>query len=101
VSVKLDYDTYIEVSEDLLNPIVGEGLDVDTLKRLYLSKLVYLKNLRRQCFFDINKTSATFSSTDLAHITGAIKYTNSHLRELILKSVREALDNISSSSLAS
>ena len=60
MSVKLDYDTYIEISEDLLNPIIGEGLDLDTLKRLYMSKLVYLNNLRKQCFMDINKLTHFF-----------------------------------------
>ena len=101
MSVKLDYDTYIEISEDLLNPIVGEGLDLDTLKRLYMSKLVYLNNLRKQCFMDINKLNSTFSSSDLAHITGAIQFTNTHIRELVLKSVKDALQRVSSSSIAS
>jgi hypothetical protein len=95
LSVKLDYDTYKEVSQDLLSPIIAEGLDLDTLKRLYMSKLVYLNNLRKQCFRDINKSSSVFSAEDLTLITQAISQTNDHLRALVLNTLSESLNRLS------
>ena len=93
MSLLVDYDTYKEVSEDLLRPIVAEGLDIDTLKRLYVSKLVYLENLRKQCFKDLNKVNSIFNPEDLKLITDAIKENNHHIRNLILSSVYLALEN--------
>ena len=92
MSIKIDYDTYKEVSEDLLSPIVADGLDVDTLKRLYMSKLVYLNNIRKQCFRDINLKESTFEAGDLEHITQAIQNTNEHLRNLVIATLLRVLD---------
>lgn len=94
MSIKLDYDTYKEVSEDLLSPIVADGLDIDTLKRLYQSKLVYLNNLRKQCFLDVNRSESVFSSQDLEHVTQAISSTNYHIRELILLTLENTLESL-------
>lgn len=93
MSLRLDFETYQEISADLLNPIVANGLDNDTLKRLYISKLVYLKNLRRQCFVDVNTKTPVFSTEDLNLITEAIGRTDEHLRYLILSAVSNALEN--------
>lgn len=94
MSVKIDYATYLEISEDLQCPIIAEGLDLDTLKRLYLSKLVYLKNLRRQCFLDVNGIEPVFQTADLKLITDAIDCTNSHIRNLVLNSLEDTLSKI-------
>lgn len=38
-----DYDTYKEIMGELPKPIIADGLDLETLKRLYESKAVYLR----------------------------------------------------------
>ena len=53
-----DYETYREIMGELLSPIMADGLDGDTLKRLYVSKSVYLENLRMKCFIDLNKENS-------------------------------------------
>ena len=93
MSANLDYSTYKEVSGDLLSPIASEGLDVDTLKRLYLSKLVYLNNIREKCFRDVNTDKTPFKVEDLEHICKAIKSTNQHLRELVVSKLTIAIEN--------
>lgn len=83
-----DYETYKEIMTDLLRPISGAGLDDDTLKRLYESKLVYLDNLRAKCFMEMNSAKVThFKGEDHALILGAIKQTRLHLREVILLTI--------------
>ena len=79
-----DYSTYKEVMDELNHPIDTRGLDPDTIKRLYESKLVYLENLRVKCFFEINQTHSEFLPSDYQLILQAIRQTNQHLRELIL-----------------
>lgn len=88
-----DYATYKGIMEELLQPIVANGLDHDTLKRLYESKLVYLENLRIKCFHDINsnKVIAYFSTDDYAIILKALEQTKAHVRDLIILAVKHAL----------
>ena len=88
-----DYETYREIMDELLQPIQAEGLDVDTLKRLYESKLVYLENLRVRCFYELNgEQSGHFTMHDYQLILKAAKETNRHLRELILVAVSTKLE---------
>ena len=87
-----DYETYREIMGELLSPIMPEGLDLDTLKRLYESKAVYLENLRVKCFWEINKNPLTFFTTsDYTLILRAIKETSHQLRHLILAAVNSQL----------
>jgi len=87
-----DYETYREIMSDLMQPISGEGLDDDTLKRLYESKLVYLENLRQKCFVELNSAKPShFSTDDQALVLAAIKQTRVFLRELILLSITNNL----------
>ena len=87
-----DYATFKEIMGELLNPIMAEGLELDTLKRLYESKAVYLENLRVKCFWEINKNPRTFFSTqDYQLILRAIAETRNHLRHLILAAVNSQL----------
>ena len=79
-----DYETYREIMGELLRPIEAHGLDVDTLKRLYESKLVYLENLRVQCFLELNGEGGHFTMEDYKLILRALEETNKHLRDLIL-----------------
>jgi hypothetical protein len=80
-----DYETYREIMGELMRPIESMGLDLDTLKRLYQSKLVYLENLRAKCFIEINCGRTThFTMQDYQLILGALGETNRHVRELIL-----------------
>lgn len=80
-----DYATYREIMGELLRPIEAEGLDLETLKRLYESKLVYLENLRINCFREINsKKGGHYTVYDYQLIIKAVSETNRHLRDLIL-----------------
>jgi hypothetical protein len=91
-----DFETYREIMDDLLRPIASEGLDEDTLKRLYESKLVYLENLRQKCFVEINSESIChFTKDDHALIIGAIKNTRLQIRDLVLLSIQCNLSRLS------
>jgi len=83
-----DFATYREIMGELLRPIEAHGLDVDTLKRLYESKLVYLENLRVRCFFELNSAAGGhFTMNDYKLILQALADTNRHLRNLILLAI--------------
>jgi hypothetical protein len=87
-----DYETYREIMGELLRPIDAHGLDVDTLKRLYESKLVYLENLRVQCFVELNGgKGGHFTMDDYRLILQALAETNRHLRDLILVAINTNL----------
>ena len=87
-----EYDTYREIMGELLRPIEAQGLDVDTLKRLYESKLVYLENLRVKCFIELNGAGGGyFTMPDYELILRALAETNRHLRDLILLAMSSQL----------
>ena len=87
-----DYETYREIMGELLRPIDASGLDVDTLKRLYESKLVYLENLRVKCFVAVNSTQpGPFTVEDYSLILKALAETNRHLKDLILIAINSNL----------
>lgn len=83
-----DYETYREIMGELLRPISGDGLDADTLKRLYESKLVYLENLRVKCFREINMIeNSPFTGSDYDLILQSIAQTRTHLRHVMLAGI--------------
>ena len=87
-----DFETYREIMGELLKPINEQGLDPDTLKRLYESKAVYLENLRVKCFMELNSGKNTFFSwEDYLLIIKAIKENRKHVRALILLVFNEKL----------
>ena len=87
-----DYETYREIMGELMRPIEAGGLDVETLKRLYESKLVYLENLRIKCFVAINgPTPGHFTMDDYQLIVRALSETNKHLRDLVLLAITSTL----------
>lgn len=87
-----DYETYQEIMGDLLRPIEGKGLDIDTLRRLYESKLVYLENLRIKCFLEINGGGAGyFTVEDYQLILKAVRESNTHLRTVMLGAITHHL----------
>lgn len=87
-----DYQTYREIMSELATPIHAEGLDADTLKRLYDSKLVYLENLRTKCFREMNLAKdSPFTSDDLQLIIGSIAQTKEHIAELVRHAVHVSL----------
>jgi len=89
-----DYDTYREIMSELLNPISANGLDADTLYRLYKSKLVYLENLRTKAFIGLNSPQATlFTVEDYQLILKAIQQNKEHLRAVILLAVGSKLNS--------
>ncbi len=92
-----DFETYREIMNELLEPIIGEDLDADTLKRLYESKLVYLENLRLKCFLELNndEDDGYFTTEDYKLILDARNETHGHLRKLIICALSDNLDRIS------
>jgi len=87
-----DYETYREIMDELLRAIDGEGLDTDTLKRLYESKLVYLENLRVKCFYEMNNSAPGFFTVDdYQMVITAIKRTKVHLHDLVMLAVSSGL----------
>lgn len=96
-STATDYETYREIMEDLLKPISGEGLDLETLKRLYESKMVYLENLRVKCFKELNGgRDCYFSHEDYKLIVRAGIETRKQLRQVVLNAIHTRLSNIRS-----
>lgn len=90
--VATDYQTYREIMDELVKPIIGEDLDPETLKNLYESKAVYLENLRLRCFSELNQGRAThFTWDDYRLILKAKDQTKSHVRQLILLVLRDKL----------
>ena len=88
----IDYETYCEIMSDLMSPIDDSGLDKETLKCLYESKLIYLENLRMKCFHEINShRQGPFSSQDLSLIISALEQTKEHLRDLVIVSLSHAI----------
>lgn len=94
-----DYETYREIMGELLRPIEAHGLDVDTLKRLYESKLVYLENLRIKCFKELNRAGASgnFTVSDYQLILKALAETRRHLRDLMLLAISTHLKKANAS----
>ena len=87
-----DYDTYAQIMGELLQPIAQDGLEPETLKRLYESKMVYLENLRVKCFRALNsERKGLFKMEDYHLILKASKETQAHLRDLILLTVTNHL----------
>ena len=87
-----DYNTYKEIAHELMLPIEGNDLDVQTLKSLYESKLIYLKTLRLSCFREINgKKQTKFQLADYKNILKAIDKTNAHLHDLIVLAVSSSM----------
>jgi hypothetical protein len=92
-----DYETYKEIMEDLLKPINSDDIDVETLKRLYESKLVYLQNLRVKCFRELNQTKPShFSQDDYKLIVRACAETRNQLRNVVIDAIQAKLSNIRS-----
>jgi len=87
-----DYETYREIMDELVKPIVGEGLDPETLKNLYESKAVYLENLRVRSFTELNHLKSThFTWKDYQLILDAMQQTRNHVRQLILLVIHDKL----------
>jgi len=83
-----DYATYKEIMAELGKPIEASGLEFETLKRLYESKLVYLENLRQRAFRDLNHPGKqTFSSADYEFILSAIKQSKEHLSQSVMQAI--------------
>lgn len=94
-----DYESFHEILDDLMKPIRDDGLNVETVIRLYESKLAYLENIRIKCFRDVNartlrKESNGFQVQDYELIIAAIDLTRKTLKYTILTSVRESLSKI-------
>lgn len=92
-----DFETYKEIMDDLLKPISPDGLDYDTLKRLYESKMVYLENLRIKCFREVNMNKNThFRHQDYELIVRAAVETKAQLRSVVISAISDRLSTIKS-----
>jgi len=92
-----DYETYREIMEDLLKPIASDGIEPETLKRLYESKMVYLENLRVKCFREVNSEKKShFNQEDYKLIVRAGAETRKELRQVVLLAIQARLSNIRS-----
>ncbi len=90
--MRIDYETFKEIEPELLRPILGDGLDYETLRKLYESKIVYLSHLRTRCFVEINQSETPdFKPEDLATIVRALALTRGHVRSLVLTAMQESL----------
>lgn len=87
-----DYETYREIIDELIQPIYGIGLDHETLKRLYESKLVYLENLRTKIFYSMNAEDVSFFDVnDYQLVLEAIDLSKKHMKSLVLLAVSDQL----------
>lgn len=91
------FEFYREIVDELLSPI-DLSLEPQVRYELYLSKLVYLENLREQCFRSVNKKSMervnSFSGEDLQTIQNAIVATHQFLRDTILEDLHNRIERI-------
>lgn len=93
-SYATDYETYSQIKWELHRPIQDEGLDLETLKRLYESKIAYLERLRIKCFSAINqKIPSAFQMQDYEYILVALQTTKEQLRQLIRTTLGESIRN--------
>lgn len=91
-----EYRIYRKVFEELARPLDVSGLDIETIIKLYKSKLIYLENLRLRCFNHINHrvpsgSVSCFNGHDLSFIIYAQKETKLHLRQVYLSGIRHHL----------
>ena len=93
-----DYESFQEIIDDLMKPIRGDGLAVETVVRLYESKLAYLENVRIKCFRDINHAKGDnrqkFQTQDYELILAAIDLTKKTLKLTVLSSVTDLLKKV-------
>lgn len=93
--IQSSYELYKEIAEDLCVP-VDFKLPVDVRYQLYLSKMVYLRNLFDQCFKSINhfQNKEQFSANDFEMIRSAIEATQEFLRQTCLQAMDESLERL-------
>ena len=90
--VVTDYQTYREIMDELLSPIIATDLDAELVVRLYQSKLVYLENLRTKCFMEINSQGTSlFSHDDYKLILEAQRQTKQYLRHTMMTAISQNL----------
>lgn len=87
-------ERYRDFSQNLDMP-VDSDMPLDVRYELYISKIVYLKNMINQCFQEINSPrkglEATFQAKDLIHLQQAFAITRDLVRECILRRVQVGL----------
>ncbi len=92
---ELSSELYRDYSEFMDMPIDSD-MPIEVRYELYISKVVYLKNLLAQCFQSVNKqfsgSKAEFSSEDFANIQNSFLVTKDLIRECILKKYTSSLD---------
>lgn len=90
--VVTDYQTYREIMDELLCPIIASDLDPELVVRLYQSKLVYLENLRSKCFYEINRDQdSLFNHDDYKLILEAQRQTKQYLRHTMMTAISHNL----------
>ena len=84
------------IEEEIFAPIDDPNLSIDLVCELYISKIVYLKNLQTHCFKNINKKNNTlYNDSDLQKIILTILCTEDLLKEAIIKQLKNSMDKFS------
>jgi hypothetical protein len=88
----LSYERYRELAEELCLPLESR-MPLSIKVEIYLSKIVYLRNLLSQCMRSVNVPSdkPCFTTHDLAYIQNAFNITRDFLRESILLQVESSI----------
>ena len=95
IAPELSSELYRDFSEHMDMPIDSD-MPIEVRYELYISKVVYLKNLLAQCFQSINKqfsgAKSEFSSEDLANIQNSFLVTKDLIRDCILNKYTNSLE---------
>lgn len=88
-------ELYRDYSEHMDMPIDAD-MPMEVRYELYISKVVYLKNLLGQCFHSVNKQfsggKAEFSSDDFVNIQNSFLVTKDLIRDCMLKKYKTSLE---------
>ena len=93
--LEVSAELYRNYSEHMDVPPESE-MPLDTRYEIYLSKVVYLRNLLGQCFASFNRqfegTNQPFSAEDFVNIQRSFFVTRDLIRECMLQSMSQSLD---------
>ena len=86
------FEEYQEITDEILEPIEDVGMEPCLKYELYISKHKYLKILQRDCMKSLNQErSSTYLLNDLFFIKRAVKKTQAHIRDTVLRELRRVL----------
>lgn len=90
----LSYQIYQDMAVDLGMPVDAE-LSPEIRLQLYSSKLIYLENLYKQCFVELNRGgNSLFTFKDLTILRQSLDITQEFLRQTSLECINISLDRV-------